>query len=133
MARPAGVLTIHQQPIPARLMIPLPAKRKMANGAPIPPALAAGAPPTAQLAQSTTKPPAHPKAVNGVPALMAAAGAQPPPRKHAPELPLKQPRHPQLQYLLAGLILNQSANHIMDYGVKMTLLTVAIATVLVLV
>lgn len=88
-------------------MILLPAKRKMANGAPILPALAAGARPAVPPAQSMIQPLVLPKAVNGVPAPMAVAGALPAPQKPAPAHPHQQLRHhqlhrQQLQFPLAG-------------------------------
>lgn len=116
-------------------MILLLVKPKMENGAPTLLALAAGARLAEQLVQLMTKPLVKLKAVNGVPAtrLQLPGGALPLPLKPALFLvPQRRHRH-QLQCLLAGPILNQSANHIMDYGVKTTLLTLATAIVLVLV
>ncbi|HBV57778.1 MAG TPA: hypothetical protein DEB73_00695 [Candidatus Magasanikbacteria bacterium] len=76
MALPAGVHITHRPHIHVRPMMRLLAQLKAVNGARTLPALEDGARPMALLARSTTKPPAHQKAVNGAPVLMAVAGVQ---------------------------------------------------------
>lgn len=96
-------------------MIPLPARPKMANGAPILLApLAVGALPAAQLAPSMILPLVLPKDANGVPALMAAAGVPLLPRKPAQPLPLK---HCQRQ-CSTGPILKLNVKNILANGAQ---------------